>query len=420
MKSRISILFAFGAVTACGVANSGDNGATADDDDSSASAQSGSIGEGVNSAAATIAECSAQRAVYLVGGNGGLASFTLAWPVPAVIQHFASQYAYDQPAKALSVGSPAHPLFARTIGGRALWQGTGSAPQPSAFVAGSNETHFNTPTSIVISPTAGGLMADGAVIQKPLAPVIPVMIFSPAGQYGTAAGAPTPVMVANVTAAVAAFNGKISATQQATLTPTSVQIASYFPAGATPPTAETALATNLAFTANALKLGLIGTVVLPALNDDPHTLFLSGSAPARADDLASILHRFYTDLGTASEASCGHAGKAISLADNTVMVVDGDTPKNSFSSAGWPDGTPGNANWLYVRSNGFTLPGWFGDIEPTSRTNFDPSTGLPSAGTSNASSTAAAFAGTLYAIARGNQAKVAMFTTAPFAGVIAQ
>jgi hypothetical protein len=337
-----------------------------------------------------------------------------------VIKNFSSSYAYDQPAKALSVGSPAHPLFAREISNQALWQGTGSAPQPSVFVAGSNETHTNMPQSIVVSPTAGGLMADGAVIQKPLAPVIPVMIFSPAGPYGTATGAPTPVMVSDVTAAVAAFNGLISAAKQAKLTPTSAQIASYFPAGVTPSAVETTLATNLAFTANALKLGLIGSVVLPAFNDDPHQLFQSGGATARADDLASILNTFYTDLGTANEASCGHAGKAISLADNTVMVVDGDTPKNSFNNAGWPDGTPGSANLLYVRSNGYTIPGWFGDLEPTTRTNFDPSTGALSAGTSNADSTAAAFAGTLYAIARGSQAKVATFTSAPYAGVLAQ
>jgi hypothetical protein len=422
MKSRISILFALGAVTACGAASSGDDGAAAGDDGSSDSTQSApvSVDDGAGSATAALAECKAQRAVYLVGGNGGLASFTLAWPAPAVIKNFSTQYAYDQPAKALSVGSPAHPLFAREIGNQALWQGTGSAPQPSAFVAGSNETHTNMPQSIVVSPTAGGLMADGAVIQKPLAPVIPVMIFSPAGPYGTATGAPTPVMVSNVTAAVAAFNGKISAIQQAKLTPTSAQIASYFPAGATPSAVETTLATNLAFTANALKLGLIGSVVLPAFNDDPHQLFQSGGATARADDLASILNTFYTDLGTVNESSCGHAGKAISLADNTVMVVDGDTPKNSFNNAGWPDGTPGSANLLYVRSNGFTIPGWFGDLEPTTRTNFDPNTGLPSAGTTNADSTAAAFAGTLYAIARGSQAKVATFTSAPYAGVLAQ
>jgi hypothetical protein len=129
---------------------------------------------------------------------------------------------------------------------RARWQGTGTAPQPSAFVAGGNETHTNTPTSIVISPTAGGLMADGAVIQQPLAPVIPVMIFSPTGPYGTAAGAPAPITVANVAAAIAAFNGKISAAIQAKLMPTSAQIATYFPAGATPTTTETTLATNLA------------------------------------------------------------------------------------------------------------------------------------------------------------------------------
>jgi hypothetical protein len=417
MKSRISILLALGAMSACG-AVSGDENATGDDG-SSDSASTAADGADGASAAAT-AECKAQRAVYLVGGNGGLASFTLAWPVPTVINSFTPTFAYDDPTKAKSEGSPAHPLFARKVGAKGLWEGTGGAPQPTAFVAGTNETHINAPQSIVVSASAGGLIADGAVVQKSLAPVIPVLIFSPAGPYGTASGAPTPVSVANVTAAVAAFNGLIPASEQAKLTPTAAQIASYFPAGVTPSSVETTLATNLAFAANALKLGLVGSIVLPAYNDDPHGLFAANGETARADNLASMLNVFYTDLGTANEASCGSAGKKLSLADNTVMVVDGDTPKNSFDNEGWPDGTIGSANILYVRSNGYTIPGWFGDISPTARTNFDPSTGQLSAGTTNAASTAAAFAGTLYAIARGSQAEVAKFTTAPFVGVLAK
>lgn len=83
-----------------------------------------------------------------------------------------------------------------------------------------------------------------------------------------------------------------------------------------------------------------------------------------------------------------------------VTVVDGDTPKNSFNNAGWPDGTPGN------------------DIEPTSRTNFDPTTGLTTPAAAVAPATAATYAGVLYSIARGDQARVATVTSAPFDGVI--
>jgi hypothetical protein len=413
MKSRISILFALGAVSACGAALPEDGAAAGDD-----GADGAQPAAGPESAAATLPECKAQRAVYLVGGNGGLASFTLAWPLPAVINHFTTQFAYDNPAAALAVATP-HPLFARSINGKALWTGTGTSPQPSAFIAGHNETHTFQPQSVVISATAGGLMADGAVIQAPLAPVIPVIIIqgADAGPYGTAAGAPTPVTVNNGTSVAAEFPSQFNV-----LLPSQAQIASYFPAGANPTQAETALATDLAVTANVFKLGLVSTMIMPAYLDDPHSLFDNGLGPVttRANNLASMLNTFYTDLGTATEASCGHAGKKLTLADNTVMVIDGDTPKDSFVRNGWPDGTPANANWIYVRSNGFTTAGWFGDIEATGqRTNFDPNTGALSATAATADDTAAAFAGVLYAISRGNTAQVATFTTAPFAGVIA-
>jgi len=102
-----------------------------------------------------------------------------------------------------------------------------------------------------------------------------------------------------------------------------------------------------------------------------------------------------------------------------VVVVNGDTPKTSFNSNGWGDGPPGNGNLLYVRANGFTRPGWFGAIDPTSRTNFDPNAGALSGATTDAASTAAAWARMLYAIARGDRGVVTAITNAPYDGVIA-
>ncbi len=86
-------------------------------------------------------ECQAQRAVYLVGGYGGLAWFSLVWPVPKLVTSFESTYAYDDPSLVANVSTDsAHPLYARKLGDRAVWDGRGLAPQPSVLVAGWNES----------------------------------------------------------------------------------------------------------------------------------------------------------------------------------------------------------------------------------------------------------------------------------------
>lgn len=357
-------------------------------------------------------DCKAQRAVHLVAGTGGLAWFTLVWPAPAVITGFQTAYAYDNPANAKDVTTdPAHPLFARRIGTGALWEGIGKDPQPSVFLAGVNETHTNTPSSIMINGNVG-LAAAGAAIQASLQPMIGAIQVSPSGPYGTATGAPALVSVPNADGAVAVFPPAI----QQQLRPSAAQLASYIPPGAVQ--AETNLGTALAFAANAFRLGVLGSLILPAFNDDPHAAFNAGAPTQRMNNLTAMLDAFYRDLATSSELSCGRGGNFLSLADNVVLVVTGDTPKSSFNNAGWPDGTINNSNWMYVRSNGFTKPGWFGQITPNGRTNFNPTTGALDSAATTASDTAAAFAGALYAIARGDKMKVQSFTTAPFDGVI--
>ena len=410
---RFSILVACGAA-AHGAAACGTTDSDADTETSgSTTTDSGNLG----AAASSLPECRAQRAVYVVAGNGALSWFTLVWPAPAVINGFQPQYAYDNPAAAKDVSATAaHPLFARKLGTRAVWEARGSNPQPSVFVAGSNETHTNTPSSIVNSPTAGNLAGQGAAIQTTLPSSIPVMTFGTVGPYTAVPGAPLAINVSSLDTAIAAFNGRISAAQQQVLRPSATQLAQYVAAGAN--VAETEFGTDLAFAANAFKLGLINAVMIPAFRDDPHGAFAAGTAGTRADHLAAALDAFYTDLAATPEPSCSHAGQQIALADNVVTVVDGDTPKNSFNNAGWPDGTPGNSNWLYLRSNGFTKPGWFGDIEPTGRTNFDPTTGLTTSTAAVAPATAATYAGVLYSIARGDKARVTTVTSAPFDGVI--
>jgi len=360
-------------------------------------------------------ECTAQRLVHLIGSDAGLAWFTLVWPAPAVISNFQPTFAYDNPAEAAYVASdPAHPLYARRIGSRTVWDGLGTAPDPSVLVAGVNETFTTQPQSIAINGGVG-LVAAAAAIQASLAPRIAVLQISPTGPYGSAPGAPAqPTTASNLDTAIALFTFMLGAEIEAQLRPSAAQLASYIPPGALQ--REIDLATYLAFAANAFRLGLLGSIMVPTLRGDVHNPFATDGTQ-RVNNLTAILDAFYRDLSTSREVACVRNGEPLSLADNVVLIVIGDTPKNSFVTD-WSDGTPGNSNWMYLRSNGFTRPGWFGQILPGTRTNWNPTTGAVDPAATVASSTGAAFAGALYAIARGNKVMVQSFTNMPFDGVI--
>jgi hypothetical protein len=372
-------------------------------------------GAGMPDAPAVLPECTAQRLVHLVGSDAGVAWFSLVWPAPAVITGFQPTYTYDNPAEVKDITREgSHPLYARRIGTRAVWEGVGADPHPSVLVAGVNETFTTQPQSIVINGGVG-LDAAAAAIQTSLAPRIPVLQINPAGPYGAAVGAPAQAtMVSNLDTAIAAFTFMLGPAIEAELRPGTVQLSSYIPPNALQ--REIDLATYLAFAANAFRLGLLGTIMVPTLRGDIHSPFLNGGTE-RVNNLTAILEAFYRDLSTSPEIACVRDGKPFTLADNVVLVAIGDTPKNTFEQS-WADGTPGGANWMYLRSNGFTRPGWFGQVLPGGRTNWNPTTGALDPMATVASSTGAAFAGTLYAIARGNRATVQVFTSMPFDGLI--
>lgn len=363
--------------------------------------------------------CTAQRVVELIGGNGGLAWFTLVWPMPDVVTAYAPQFAIDSPASYANASpDPSHPLFARLyVGNLPLWSGVGATPQPTAFVAGANETHTSAPTSVV-AMLGNDLPAYAATLQDGLAPPVPALSFAGGGPFGTGE---TPVTAATANGAPAALEaaGVPSSVAEA-LAPNSAQLARYNTANAN--ANERELGAELAFAANAFAAGVVGVVQMDAYRDDPHGAFDSGIATvaAHANETAMSLDAFYRDLAAANETSCGTGHGPLSLADNVVMMVLGDTPKDSYTTSGWPDGTGGNANYFYLRSNGFTKPGWFGQIDAQkSRKTFDPTTGALGGGDAT-SDTAAAQAAALYAIARGNAAAVGAITTAPYGGVVAQ
>ena len=142
-----------------------------------------------------------------------------------------------------------------------------------------------------------------------------------------------------------------------------------------------------------------------------------GHATQVADDLAHLLDSFMAELASAPEPSCAKNGQRIQLADNVVLTVSGDSPKNSFD-VGWPDGAPGLANWIYVLSNGYMQPGWFGKVRSTGKTNFNPVTGDDAPMASDQEVTSAALAAVLYAVARGDGGAVNRFYTGPYQGLV--
>jgi hypothetical protein len=352
--------------------------------------------------------CSAQRAVYIVAGPGSLGWFTLVWPVPEVITAFQAGYAYDDVSVATQVvADPDHPLYARD----GLWS-EASLAQPSVILAGTNETHTVTPTTMI--------QVDGAVVieagvdaQVSLSAAIPALGFEVGATYVSDL-----VQVSDIDGAIVALRAAVPLTEaaEAALRPDAATLASWYGAGTSADIQE--LAERLLFTANAFRAGLVGTVLVH-LQGDPHGAFDLGTATTDADALVGILRGFQAELADSIEPACRVDGAPTPLARNVVLVAFGDTPKNPFVASGWPDGTPGNSNWMYVRSNGFLRPGWFGEISTTNgRVGFDPASGLLDATATQQIDAAAADLAILYAITRGDAAAVAAFAAHPYQGLV--
>jgi hypothetical protein len=245
------------------------------------------------------------------------------------------------------------------------------------------------------------LGAAAAAAQSGLGAPLPVLSFT-GYSYGPAPGAPPLVTVADLDGAIAALRAVIDIPPSLEAELRDVTAASSWYAPAARPGVIT-LATDMMFVANLFKHGFVSTVIVEAVPDDPHMAFNLGFATPGADDLAGVLDGFYRELAAAPEPVCDHRGHSISLADNVVTLIHGDTPGNSFIGSGWPDGTPSSTNWMYVRANGYLRSGWFGDISATQVvTRFDPVSGALDATATNATDVDAAFAATLFAIARGN------------------
>ena len=414
------------------------------------------INETAGSAMADGAACGGTaKSVHLIAANGGLAWFTQLFPYPGVAKSgsanaatYAAATGYkDATTDSPSVWAPDSPF-----------QKLPKNKQMTVFVAGTNETHSRTPTSALALGT-NGLLAAVSSIQSATPSLLPVMAINPIS-FGTAPGAQAPATVANAAGLVDLFNSVASKTLLSD--PAGANAAqAYFSALAqlnaaagkngtkktydTARTAQALLAKNLAdqlkmtaddntrygitastpttiseignamaIACKAFKLGLTSSLILPAMNDDPHGAFQNkATLTSNVQALGKIFDAFMADALAAPDPS-GCAGK---LGDNIVITISGDTPKDARTANGWPDGTAQNHNLLMVYGNGWLKTGWFGDMDAqgTLKT-WDPATG--GAGTQTSAQLAgSAAAAAAYAVAKGDDRRVQDFGVAPPKGV---
>jgi hypothetical protein len=393
------------------------------------------------------------RSVHIVAGNGGFAWFQLLFPHNEIAAAANDGFAFHANGQAKLATDTDKPF---TFAPETPWQKLGPQKRVSAFMAGSNETHTAQPQSASTLDGGVGMLAATTALQGQLSSLLPVIGVAPFN-FGNAAGAPEVTTVGEPEQMVELFNSAASRAllsvpkdaalyeayykaflglnraarlptwqKQLRITKASANFLGKNLADQLRATAEDLLrygvdggaasklrelATGLVVTAKAFQLGLTNCVILPAMRDDPHGAF--GDMPnllATVATLGKMLDAFLDDLALVPDPGC--TGK--SLADTTVLTIHGDTPKNPRDRSGWPDGTPGNVNWMYVLGAGLTKTGWFGGVKADgSVVGFDPTTGNDVPDQPSAATASAASAAVLYAVTQGDLVRVQQFYNGP-------
>lgn len=359
-------------------------------------------GKGIAAAASEMPTC---RSVSLIGGNGGFAHFQLLFPHYDVALANNPNLSFQAPGTAQLMQGTNKPWVRH----RDLpFANLPPQRQWTAMMAGSNETHTNTPNSMV---SLGGNNIFGVVasLQQASTSVVPVITIGNVN-YAAAAGSPQATAVTQATGMVDLFNsaasrmgGILANTNDANLYKAQYDAFAQLNRAANRSTTKTAyttasgaaqfLGTNLrtkleiqaadltrygvtgntrgnvaaiarAFiiTVKAFKMGLTNSVILPAMLDDPHGAFNGGVGNRDADivpvQLKTVFDAFMADLIATKDDATLRA-----LADDTVISINGDTPKSPTQPGGWPDGTPNGSNWMYLWGAGHLRTGWFGGID---------------------------------------------------------
>jgi hypothetical protein len=370
-------------------------------------------GVGDRGLAEAASEAATARSVHIVAGNGGLAWFQLLWPQNDIAAGATSgnQLAWHKPGMQTVVSGTDNKL---TIGPDTPFASLAAEKQMTGFVCGANETHTRQPQSVV-SLNGNNIFSVASALQSSAPSVIPIVTIGDV-DVGTAPGGQRPANVIDGNGIVGLFNSAASRmggllansndaelykahyeafTQLNRASNRSTTRTSYTTAVGAAGFLGTNLAsklqilpddltrygvdgntrTNVADIANALivtvkafQLGLTNCVVLPAMDDDPHTAFDANDVATVPAQLKAVFDGFMNDLTLATDSATNQV-----LADDTIITIHGDTPKDCTNKTGWPDGTPGGTNLVYVYGAGHLMTGWWGGIDRTATaTGFGP------------------------------------------------
>ncbi|MBX3225719.1 MAG: hypothetical protein KIT84_30920 [Labilithrix sp.] len=414
------------------------------------------LNDTAGTAAADTAACATtNRHIHVVDGNGGLANWTLPFPVPAVAKGNNQQFSHHMVGQGVDAQGYDKP-----------WVFTPDSPfqkdttwKMTAFVGGQNETHTATPNSVI---TLGGntMMASAAAIQQANPTLLPVLAVGGI-QFGAAPGAPQVAAVGAADQLVGLFNsqasrallagdtngplaesyykaflglnaaagrttiakpyatGKVSMNLLAKnlasqLTPTQDDLTA-MGIGQGTPGAVANMGRAMITTLKAFSLGLTSMLLMRGFNNDPHGMFAGGNGNATTTSaaIARMMDGLYTIGKSLQDPACS----AKTLADALVFSVSGDTFKQPFDRNNWGDGTPGGSNLLYVMGAGRIKTGWFGELaNGNTARSFDVGTGNVSQAAYNTlrgPAGAAASAAVLFAVAKGDMRRVSDFYNGP-------
>jgi hypothetical protein len=392
------------------------------------------------------AENKMTRSVHIVAGNGGLAWFSLLWPQVEVAMAGNGNFAWHRPGQAQMFAGTAKPLV---TGPDTPWVNLPAGRQVTCFTCGSNETHTTRPRSVV-GLNGANIFSVASALQAGVPSVIPLVTIGDV-DVGTADGAARPANVANADGIVGLFNsaasragGLLSQATDAQLYKAHYDAFIQLNRAANRSTTRTSyttaqgaaqfLGTNLAaqleikpedlarygvdgstrnnvaaiaraliVSVKAFKMGLTNSVVLPAMRDDPHGAFDGGDVNRVPAQLKAVFDGFMSDLTNTADDNTLR-----SLADDTVITIHGDTTKNPLQRGGWPDGSPGNTNSVYVYSAGHLKSGWFGQVKANGQAEGFDAQGKPAA--YNGEQTARyAMASIAYAIAKRDERAISKF-----------
>ncbi len=394
------------------------------------------------------------KSIHINAANGALAWYTLLFPAIQQATVNNAAYSFYEVGKGKMVTGTDRP-WAR--GTNSPFATLPPNRQVTGFVAGTNNGHTNTPKLEIA--TGVGMVAALAAIQQATPTLLPVIAINPT-IYGTAPGAPAMASVGSAAGLVSLFDsvasktlltsqsnaalheayykaflglnaaagrasvakgyetGKVAANLlgknlAAQLAPTAADDAAFGVSAGT----STALkdhAHTLITALKAFKLGLTSMVNMSPFLDDPHGAF--GGGDQMPADMAAALGKQF-DAFMAQAAAIPDPGcSSKSLADNLVLSISGDLPKDPYNRDGWGDGTMDNANFLYVYGAGYLKTGWFGQYDANKVSTFDPATGNNVAvnGTITTGSMGPTAAAALaFAVAKGDLRRVQDFYRGP-------